>query len=182
MEFKNHHLSNVRLSDQVKDLITHAIFAGELRHGDKLPSEDRVAQDLGVSKVTVREALREMETQGLIEKRRGIYGGSFVAEPGCGKFSDLVMNYYRLGTITPEELAEFRQILEPSLIALAAERRTEEDLEAIRLNIDEFEKNLKQGNTENPFEAVDGSISVPDAPGLGVLVNEEKAARYRIDF
>jgi L-alanine-DL-glutamate epimerase-like enolase superfamily enzyme len=99
-----------------------------------------------------------------------------------GEILFLVMNYYRLGTITPEELAEFRQILEPSLIALAAERRTEEDLEAIRLNIEEFEKNLKQGNTENPFEAVDGSISVPDAPGLGVLVNEEKAARYRIDF
>ncbi len=71
---------------------------------------------------TAREALREMESEGLIEKRRGIHGGSFVAQPGSEKIGQGVNNLYRFGALTPEELVEFRQILEPALVALAVER------------------------------------------------------------
>ncbi len=91
-----------------------------------------------------------MESEGLIEKRRGIYGGSFVAEPGSEKMGDLVINYYRFGGLTPEELVEFRQILEPQLAALAAERRTDEDLEAMQENIQEVEEAIKKGK---PYQA-----------------------------
>jgi DNA-binding FadR family transcriptional regulator len=68
-----------------------------------------------VSKVTAREALMEMEAQGLIIKRRGIFGGSFVAEPGSEKMVEVVINAYLFGGITAKELAEFRRIVEPGL-------------------------------------------------------------------
>jgi DNA-binding FadR family transcriptional regulator len=48
---------------------------------------------------------------------------------------ELTNNFYQFGALTPEELVEFRQILEPSLVALAVERRTEDDLNAIEANI-----------------------------------------------
>ena len=113
-----------RLSDRIKAVLKQAIIDGGLNAGDKLPTEEQLAGDLNVSKVTVREALREMETEGLIEKRRGIHGGSFVAEPSCAKISELVINYIQFGGLTPKQLTEFRVLLEPSMVALASERRT----------------------------------------------------------
>jgi DNA-binding FadR family transcriptional regulator len=54
-----------------------------------------------------------------------------------------VVNYFRVGLITPEELVDFRQTLEPALAALAVERRTKKDLEAIRALIDEIDQGVR---------------------------------------
>ncbi len=149
VKLNNSILSLGRLSDRIKAVLKQSIVDGELKPGDKLPTEEKIAGELNVSKVTVREALREMETEGLIEKRRGIYGGSFVIKPSCEKISNLVINFIQFGSITPEQVAEFRLLLEPSLVALAAERRTEEDLAAIRNCIAAFEESLKSGNRDH---------------------------------
>lgn len=149
LEFKHPPDHPVRLSDWVKDLLRKAMWEGDLKPGDRLPTEEVIARELKVSKVTVREALREFESDGIIEKRRGMYGGSFVAEPNLGKFCDQVINYYHTGGITPEQLAEFRKILEPTLVAIAAERRTEEDLAKIRENIQAFEASLNAGEVNH---------------------------------
>jgi GntR family transcriptional repressor for pyruvate dehydrogenase complex len=147
---KNVELQHKRLSDQVKDVLKQAILDGHFKQGDKLPPEDQVAKKFKVSKVTAREALREMESEGLIEKRRGIYGGSFVAQPGSDRMGQVVINYYHFGGMTVEELVEFRKILEPTLVTLAAERRTDEDLQTMRANIEELEESLSQGNPNRP--------------------------------
>ncbi len=149
LEFKHHQDHPVRLSDWVKDLLQKALWEGELKPGDRLPSEEEISRELKVSKVTVREALREMESEGMIEKRRGMYGGSFVAEPSLAKFCDQVSNYYHTGGITPDQLVEFRRILEPTLVAMATERRTEEDLEKIRENMEAFEQSLDAGEVDH---------------------------------
>lgn len=145
VKFKNTVVSFGRLSDRIKAVLKQAIIDGGLNAGDKLPTEEQLAGDLNVSKVTVREALREMETEGLIEKRRGIHGGSFVAEPSCAKISELVINYIQFGGLTPKQLTEFRVLLEPSMVALASERRTDEDLSVLRNCIAAFEKSLAEG-------------------------------------
>ena len=74
---------------------------------------------------------------------RGIHGGSFVAHPGSDKMGEWEVNYFRVGLITPEELVDFRQTLEPALAALAVERRTKKDLEAIRALIDEIDQGVR---------------------------------------
>jgi DNA-binding FadR family transcriptional regulator len=158
----NVELHHKRLSDQVKDVLKQAILDGRFKPGDKLPPEDQIAKKFQVSKVTAREALREMESEGLIEKRRGIYGGSFVAEPGSEKMGDLVINYYRFGGLTPEELVEFRLMLEPAMVALAAERRTDDDLKAIHTNIQEVEKAINRGKP-NQAKGIDFHRLVGDA-------------------
>ena len=143
-------LSRLRISDQLTDALKSMILDGELKPGAKLPSEAQIAEQLHVSKVTVREALRDLETDGLLEKRRGFHGGSFVAHPGSEKMGEWVINYFRIGAITPQELVEFRQILEPAFVALAVERRSDEDLRAIKVIVDEIEEGIRRGQASTP--------------------------------
>jgi len=134
-----------RISDQIGDELKGLILRRVLKRGVKLPTEEQLAAQLKVSKVSVREALRNLETEGLIEKRRGVHGGSFVAHPGSEKMGEWVVNYFRVGMITPEELVDFRRTLEPALVVLAVERRTAKDLEAIKVIIDEIAQGVRRG-------------------------------------
>jgi GntR family transcriptional regulator, transcriptional repressor for pyruvate dehydrogenase complex len=138
-------IKRARVSDQIKDALKQTILSGEFKPGEKLPREDQIAATFKVSKVSVREALRDLEGDGIIEKRRGIFGGNFVAQPGVSKMDDLMANYYQFGTITPQELLEFAQLLEPTLVSVAVRRRTDKDLEKIRVNIEEREQCLAAG-------------------------------------
>ncbi len=137
-----------KLSNQVKEVLKQAILKGEFKPGDRLPSETQLVEQLKVSKVTIREALHEMASEGLIEKRRGIYGGSFVAQPGFNKIGQVMNNFYQFGGLTPEEMVQFRQILEPELVAMAVEQRTKKDLEAMRTNIKEVEAAINKGKPD----------------------------------
>ncbi len=137
-----------RISDQIKSILKQAILDGDFKPGDKFPPEIEIAQKYNVSKVSAREALREMETQGLIQKKRGVFGGSFVAEPGSEKMVDVVVNSYLFGGITANDLSEFRRILEPGLAKLAARRRTKEDLAAMEQCVNEVDKSIKNGRPD----------------------------------
>ena len=117
-----------RVSDQIRTVLKQAILDGHFKQGDKFPPEVEIAAKYRVSKASAREALREMEAEGLIQKKRGVFGGSFVAAPGPEKIMDVVTNAYLFGDVTASDLAELRRILEPGLAALAADRRTQEDL------------------------------------------------------
>jgi GntR family transcriptional repressor for pyruvate dehydrogenase complex len=132
-----------RKSDKIKNKLKQAILDGDYKPGDKFPPETEIAKQYDVSKVSAREALRELETEGLIDKKRGIFGGSFVAQPGSEKMVAVVHNAFQFGGVTVTNLAEFRRIFEPGLTDLAARRRTDQDLaameeclEAIQLSID----------------------------------------------
>jgi GntR family transcriptional regulator, transcriptional repressor for pyruvate dehydrogenase complex len=142
---KGSNLQNNRLSDQIKEALVTDILAGIFKPGDKLLPEDQIAREFMVSKVTVREALRSLEGEGLIEKRRGPAGGSFVAKPGTQSMTLIFQNYYRFGTVSAEAMVEFRRIMEPGFAALAAVRRTEEDLGKLEAHMASFEQWLNQG-------------------------------------
>jgi GntR family transcriptional regulator, transcriptional repressor for pyruvate dehydrogenase complex len=140
-------LTHRRVSDQLKDLIRACFLQGDLQLGDRLPGESEIAAQLKVSRGTVREAFKDMEAEGFVEKRRGVAGGRFIAKPDLSKLDVLLSNYCRFGTITPDEVADFRHVLEPALLATAAARRTETDLEALRLNVAETELYLEAGHS-----------------------------------
>jgi GntR family transcriptional regulator len=69
--------AHARIAHWLEDLVT----SGELAPGDKLPPEVEIATSLGVSRMTLRQALGAVEAKGLIDRRRGRFGGSFVAAP-----------------------------------------------------------------------------------------------------
>ncbi|MBT6338941.1 MAG: FadR family transcriptional regulator [Desulfobacula sp.] len=146
--FHNSVIHKERISDQVKSILKQSILSGEFKPGEKFPPEIEIAQKLKVSKVSAREALREMEAEGLIKKKRGAFGGNFIAEPGSEKMVDVVINSYLFGGITATDLAEFRRILEPGLAKLAAKRRTEDDLKAMEQCINDVDKSIKMGKPD----------------------------------
>lgn len=64
-------IEKTRVSDQIKNALKQAIIDGVYKPGDRLPTEEQIAAEFNTSKVSAREALREMETEKLIVKRRG---------------------------------------------------------------------------------------------------------------
>ena len=128
MAVKQYELVAERLRDRVLD--------GELQPGERLPNEAALAPDFGVSRATVREALRVLATQSLIRTSKGAGGGSYVTLPSVGGVSDYVQSSISLladaDDVTLEELLEARELLEVPAARLAAARRSEEELERLR--------------------------------------------------
>ena len=119
--------------EQVADQLLSMINSGELKPGDRLPSEAELAADFGVSRTTVREALRILATRNLIQTRKGMAGGHFIVEPTVGSISEfLVANYGLLtaaNTVTLEHLLQAREMIEGPAAAIAARNRDDDDLE-----------------------------------------------------
>lgn len=113
-----------------------AIISGELPPGSRLPTETELCESFGVSRATIREALGSLVGQGLIEKTRGLNGGSFVLRPSVGRASEsLHLSLQRLGSddgMTVDEVVESRLVLEVPAARLAARRHTEQDLAELR--------------------------------------------------
>ncbi|TMF06477.1 MAG: FadR family transcriptional regulator [Chloroflexi bacterium] len=125
----------VRASSDVIAQIRRAILSGQFRPGDRLPTERDMAQQFGVSRVTVRDALRALEANGLIRVKVGGQGGPYVSEPDIALLSDSIGTHLHLRGTTFEELAEARQALETTAAHLAAQRATAEDLAALEAAI-----------------------------------------------
>lgn len=106
--------------------IRRAIHIGKYIPGDKLPAERLLAQQLGVSRTTVREAIRVLEGEGYIESRRGAGGGIVILHQGQTEERMKPIVKERLPEF--EELLDFRVTIEGAAAALAAQRRTKQDL------------------------------------------------------
>lgn len=137
-----------KLSDQVRNALKKAIEDSTFKVGDILPTVEKIAAYFKVSKVTVREALRSLEEEDLIRMKRGASGGIYVTKPGVDRVRDSVLHAWNFGGLSPAELTEFRQFLEPGVAELAALRRTEEDIKALQANIDYCEKVTSEGKIE----------------------------------
>jgi GntR family transcriptional regulator, transcriptional repressor for pyruvate dehydrogenase complex len=120
-----------RASSDVIAQIRRAILSGQYRPGDRLPTEREMAQQFGVSRVTVRDALRALEANGLVRVKVGGQGGPYVSEPDIALLSDSFSTHLQLRGTTFQELAEARMALETTAAQLAAVRATKEDLLAL---------------------------------------------------
>lgn len=119
----------VTTADLVSDYLRRVVHRGELGPGDRLPAERQLAVTLGVSRVTLRDAMQVLEEQGYILRRRGVTGGAFVtdlARPFDTWRARMVANRSEL-----EELWDLREAVEVQIVRLAAVRRTSSDLTAL---------------------------------------------------
>lgn len=140
-------LKQRRVSEEVADQLREAIFSGRLGPGDKLPPERQLAQQFGVSRLVLREALRSLERVGLLMIKRGYGGGAFVSEMDKKAVTRSLSVMIRLGETSVDDLTEARLIYEPKIARLAAERATEEDIAALKRVLDE----QKAANTPDTF-------------------------------
>jgi DNA-binding FadR family transcriptional regulator len=121
-----------RASSDVVAQIREAILSGKVKPGDRLPTERDMAQQFGVSRVTIRDALRALEAGGLIRVKIGGGGGPYVTQPDIGVLRDSLGAHFQLHGATLRELAEARMALETTAARLAAERATEADLASLK--------------------------------------------------
>ncbi len=124
-------VQNTSLSAQISLQLVEAIFAGRYKPGDRLPPERDLAVMFQTSRVAVREALGGLVAKGILSTRQG--SGSTVNSIEHWNTLDPVILMLRDGDDTLEQLQEVRRIIEPELGALAAERITPQELEALRL-------------------------------------------------
>lgn len=121
---------------QVADQLLELILSGSLSSGDKLPSEAELSGVFGVSRSTVREALRVLASRDLIHTMRGTTGGTFVSRVQFEQVSDYLETSLGLLTgsseVTVAEMLEARELLEVPSARLAATRRTSEHIGAMR--------------------------------------------------
>ena len=122
----------VKLAVIVAREIANDIFARGLVPGDALPNEAEMLKGLEVSRATLRESLRVLETQGVIAMRTGRGGGPVVAQPSPRALADtLTVNLRSLG-VTFEEILFTRDTIEPALARQAALNRDDDDLDRLR--------------------------------------------------
>jgi GntR family transcriptional repressor for pyruvate dehydrogenase complex len=114
------------LIQEVTERLLSLMVSGKLQPGDRLPSQSELSAQLRVGRSTVREALRTLNTMGLVELRQG--QGTFVKELNARSLTHPEVLARFVSREMTEQLFEARQIIEPEIVAFAAQRATPEDL------------------------------------------------------
>jgi GntR family transcriptional repressor for pyruvate dehydrogenase complex len=117
-----------RMSQAIVDQVRALIRTGELGIGARLPSERDLCERFGVSRVTVREALRILEVNGLIEIRLGAHGGAYVTAPTTGRVGEGITDLLSMSGLSAAEVTEARAVVELGVIPLVVARATDEEL------------------------------------------------------
>lgn len=124
--------SQIRVESPVDIIIRQikeSISSGQLKPGDRLPSERKLSERLGVGRTHLRDALRKLEAYGIVKTLP--QNGTIVAGIGLSALEGLISNVLDLEGNDFKSLVETRVILETNLVTLAAQHRTEKDLEEI---------------------------------------------------
>ena len=151
MEFRE--ITPVRLYESVIEQIMNLIKNNKLKPGDKLPPERELAEKLSISRGSLREAFRVLESRGLIKSKPG--GGRYIREirkNGHNSTENIISSLEKSSIL---ELLEAREMLEIKIAKIAAQRATPEDIELIKeaLNKINEEEELKHGKeTESDTE------------------------------
>lgn len=133
-------LARAPLYEAIAERLLSHVVQSDLQVGDRLPGERDLARRLGVSRTTVRQAIVALQTQGIVEVRHG--GGTFLREldPTSGPLAKVVDRRNRLPAVL-----EARRALEIPIAALAAERRTDDDLVAIEAGLALMRRQVEAG-------------------------------------
>lgn len=135
-----------RASDEIAAQIRFELSQGRLKLGDRLPAERLLAEQFGVSRNTLREALRSLEVAGLLRFKKGAAGGAFIREGSGEVIINGLADMYRLGGISPKDVTQARIWLESIIVRTACERVTPADIAALSLNIDAAERAQRDGD------------------------------------
>ena len=159
------------VADQMMDLI----FAKELLPGHELPSEGDLAGLFGVGKSSVREALRSLEALGVVDIRHG--KRAVVRQPSSEAMAKMYKFLIFSSRSGLDDILEFRSILETEAVVFAAQRRTEEQLKAIKDALDTFVESLN--GPQEVFIDNDMLFHISIAEAVGNIVLSYTLHAYR---
>lgn len=134
-----------RAFQRIVEEVRQDVFRRRVAPGDRLPNEAGLAERFGVSRLAVREALRVLELQGLVEVSHGFRGGSFIAEGGTTHVSQALETMLRLEHLERDEIYTARRYLEPNIAALSSRRLDEATRTRLEANIAESVRRIASG-------------------------------------
>lgn len=163
--------SHEKMSTHIIRQVRDAILKGELQAGQCLPPEKDLITQFGVSKHTLREALRSLEAMGFIEIKRGAGGGPVVSEVDMETTRDSIANFLHFQNVSVKDLSEIRKIIEPYLARLAAERFSAQEIETLE-EIDRKCRKIfeKKKNVVGAQEEIDFHVFLAQASRNPVMV------------
>ncbi|PJK22590.1 GntR family transcriptional regulator [Mycolicibacterium goodii] len=160
----------IRAYESVVEQIENAILHGELRPGQRLPSERELTAQFAVSRATVREALRVLESQGLVKSRQGDpTGGAVVQEFSPDALNRSLTTMVHLEQFDLADLVQFRMTVEGSATFLAAISHTPEQLAAMKAAHAAATDAIRLGYEAFSAADVDFHRCVAEAAGSGLL-------------
>ncbi|SFR00202.1 FadR/GntR family transcriptional regulator [Desulfoscipio geothermicus] len=142
MEFKP--IKTKKIYEEIIDQVKAMIGSGTLRPGDRLMSERELAEKLQVGRSAVREAFRVMEAMGILKIKPG--EGTYISEQSVESLVSSFSPVLLADRENAREFMELRRILEVEAAGLAAQRRSPEQLEAIRQALEQVQHDVEQGN------------------------------------
>lgn len=150
MAIRKDGVRRIKVSDSIVEHITSLIMSGELKAGDRLPSERELAMSLGVSRTALREAVRTLSLMDLLSVKQG--GGTFVTELVPGSFMKPLSPMLAMGKMNILELIEARRIIEPKAASLCAGRSSEDDIAEINRIVGEMKAGLNSMRRFNDLD------------------------------
>jgi DNA-binding FadR family transcriptional regulator len=141
-----------RAFEEICERIREQLALGVLKPGDKLPPERDLAQQLGVSRNVLREALRSLEMAGILRLQKGVKGGAFIREGDTGRMNEVMRDMLSLGTISVRELSEARINVMDLVVRLACAAARQRDFEALEGNIERTELATREGRLLDRIE------------------------------
>ncbi|MPZ87193.1 MAG: GntR family transcriptional regulator [Nitriliruptorales bacterium] len=164
-----------RISEQIVGQIIRLIQQGRLKPGDRLLSERDLAQRFGVSRVTVRDALRVLEVRGLIEIRTGAAGGAFVTAPSTEVLSERFGDLIAMSTLSVHDVVEARLVMELGIVDLVLVHATDHDLAALADICDRSRHLVRRG-------AYDTQLSNDFHYGLAMAAHNQAVSKISESF
>jgi GntR family transcriptional repressor for pyruvate dehydrogenase complex len=163
--------ARVLLSDSIVSQIENLIVQGVLKPGDRLPPERELAEQLSVSRPSLREATLKLEARGLVHARRG--GGYHVADVTAPTLTDPLVHLLQEHPPASYDILELRQGLEEKAAYLAAQRRTDADLRILKRRFAALvESDRARGNAISDAEAdLEFHLAIADASHNVALVH-----------
>ena len=137
------HLKNKLLAEQVEDQIYHYILDTPIEPGAKLPNEFELGEKFGVGRSTIREAVKLLSSQGILEVRRG--SGTYVVTTTKGLSDPLGLRSVKDKNALALDLVNVRLLLEPGIAEMAAQNATDEDIERLRRLCERIEAKIHDG-------------------------------------
>ncbi|MEK5529883.1 GntR family transcriptional regulator [Viridibacillus sp. FSL H7-0596] len=137
-------ITRKKIYEEVADILLEMIKDGQLKPGDQLDSVQELAVNFQVGRSAIREALTSLRAMGLIEMRQG--EGTFVKTFTADNLAYPIQSAILMTDKNIQELLEVRQILETGIVASAAQKRTAEDLEVMRVHLMEMINHKKNSD------------------------------------
>jgi GntR family transcriptional regulator, transcriptional repressor for pyruvate dehydrogenase complex len=137
-----------KTSELIAAQLRRQVVRGSVRPGEKLPPETQLMTQFGVSRPTIREAFRILETEGLIVVRPGSRGGAQVMAPDQTAAARHVGLLLQLQGTTIDDVYEARKIAEPACAAMLARRRTEQDIADLAAVVAEIESAIEAASAK----------------------------------